>query len=152
MTENLCCVGALLKQMYYCQYIQKCLMFLWCNGPTRTKASTLLRFLKHTHTHTHTIGTHTHTKLTHARTQLAHTHNWHTHKTDTHARTQHTIDTRTHTYTRTRTHAGNPPAEWSTVAEGATYTTHNKHETNFSCSRRDSNPQSQQSGGYRPTP
>ena len=105
-----------------------------------------------THTHTHNWHTHTHTKLTHARTQLAHTHNWHTHKTDTHARTQHTIDTRTHTYTRTRTHAGNPPAEWSTVAEGATYTTHNKHETNFSCSRRDSNPQSQQSGGYRPTP
>ena len=35
MTENLCCAGVLLKQMYYCQYIQKYLftVFFVAQGP-----------------------------------------------------------------------------------------------------------------------
>jgi hypothetical protein len=60
---------------------------------------------------------------------------------------------RSHTIRHTHTQPkGFPWTSDQLVAKAATYTTHNKHNTQTSMPQRYSNPRSQESNGFRPTP
>jgi len=59
--------------------------------------------------------------------------------------------THTHTHTHTRARGRTPLDEWSARSRDLYLTTHNTHK-NHPCARRDSDPQSQQANGLRPTP
>jgi len=70
--------------------------------------------------------------------------------THTHARTRTRAHTHAHAHTHTHTqNRWNPLYEWSARRIGRYL--HNKRDEN-PCPQRDSNPQSQRSGGFRPTP